>query len=89
MKRESLPLCTNSKTCFIFSVKVGDGTNFVLILAGALLNQAEDLLRMGLSSSEVIEGYQMAANKALNFLPSERIIHSENYVKCLGSKFNF
>lgn len=33
--------------------EVGDGTNFVLVFAGALLEQAEELLRMGLSVSEV------------------------------------
>lgn len=26
--------------------EVGDGTNFIIILAGALLSEAEDLLRM-------------------------------------------
>ena len=50
---------------------MGDGTNFVLIFAGALLEHAEDLLRMGLSPAEVIEGYDMAAQKALEILPSE------------------
>ncbi|XP_064158025.1 T-complex protein 1 subunit theta isoform X3 [Anguilla rostrata] len=49
--------------------EVGDGTNFVLVFAGALLEQAEDLLRMGLSVSEVIEGYEMACRKALEILP--------------------
>uniref|UniRef100_A0A672HLK7 T-complex protein 1 subunit theta n=1 Tax=Salarias fasciatus TaxID=181472 RepID=A0A672HLK7_SALFA len=34
--------------------EVGDGTNFVLVFAGALLELAEELLRMGLSVSEVI-----------------------------------
>uniref|UniRef100_A0A8C6XKA5 T-complex protein 1 subunit theta n=1 Tax=Naja naja TaxID=35670 RepID=A0A8C6XKA5_NAJNA len=33
--------------------EVGDGTNFVLVFAGALLEHAEELLRMGLSVSEV------------------------------------
>lgn len=32
--------------------EVGDGTNFVLVFAGLLLELAEDLLRMGLSVSE-------------------------------------
>ena len=37
--------------CFFFSLarvfcKVGDGTNFVLVFAGALLDAAEELLRM-------------------------------------------
>lgn len=54
--------------------QVGDGTNFILIFAGALLEHAEDLLRMGLSPAEVIEGYDMAAQKALEILPSELYI---------------
>uniref|UniRef100_A0A8B9HPF3 T-complex protein 1 subunit theta n=1 Tax=Astyanax mexicanus TaxID=7994 RepID=A0A8B9HPF3_ASTMX len=49
--------------------EVGDGTNFVLVFAGALLELAEELLRMGLSVSEVIEGYEMACKKALDILP--------------------
>ncbi|XP_065907304.1 T-complex protein 1 subunit theta-like [Dysidea avara] len=50
--------------------EVGDGTNFVLVFSGALLEQAEGLLRMGLSPSDVIEGYEMAAKKVLEILPS-------------------
>lgn len=50
--------------------QVGDGTNFVLVFCGTLLEQAEELLRMGLSPAEVIEGYQMAAKKTLEILPS-------------------
>ncbi|KAF2978701.1 hypothetical protein EK904_010879 [Melospiza melodia maxima] len=46
--------------------EVGDGTNFVLVFAGVLLELAEDLLRMGLS---VIEGYEKACKKALEILP--------------------
>lgn len=55
-----------SRTC----VQVGDGSNFVLVLAGALLEHAEDLLRMGLSPTEVIEGYETACKKAMEVLPS-------------------
>ena len=50
--------------------QVGDGTNFVLLFAGALLESAEELLRMGLSPSEVVEGYEKACEKALEILPS-------------------
>ncbi|KAF6384476.1 chaperonin containing TCP1 subunit 8 [Rhinolophus ferrumequinum] len=49
--------------------EVGDGTNFVLVFAGALLELAEELLRIGLSVSEVIEGYEIACRKALEILP--------------------
>ncbi|KXS21660.1 T-complex protein 1 [Gonapodya prolifera JEL478] len=48
--------------------EVGDATNLVVVLAGELLAQAEFLLRMGLHPSEVIEGYEIAAKKALEFL---------------------
>lgn len=46
----------------------GDGTNFVMILAGALLEKAQDLLIDGLSPSEVIKGYEMAGEKCLEIL---------------------
>lgn len=49
--------------------EMGDGTNWVLIFAGALLNSAEELLKMGLSPAEVVEGYDMACKKALEILP--------------------
>uniref|UniRef100_A0A8C6CE94 T-complex protein 1 subunit theta n=2 Tax=Monodon monoceros TaxID=40151 RepID=A0A8C6CE94_MONMO len=49
--------------------EVGDGTNFVLVFAGALLELAEELLRLGLSVSEVIEGYEIACRKAHEILP--------------------
>uniref|UniRef100_A0A8C5NV45 T-complex protein 1 subunit theta n=1 Tax=Jaculus jaculus TaxID=51337 RepID=A0A8C5NV45_JACJA len=39
--------------------EVGDGTDFVLVFAGALLELAEELLRIGLSTLEVIEGYEI------------------------------
>merc|ERR1711893_33974 len=47
----------------------GDATNFVLIFAGALLENAEELVRMGLSVTEVMEGYEQAMRKALDILP--------------------
>ncbi|XP_005108701.1 T-complex protein 1 subunit theta [Aplysia californica] len=47
----------------------GDGTNFVLGFAGALLENAEELLRMGLSVAEVTEGYELACKKVLDILP--------------------
>lgn len=48
--------------------EVGDGTNSVLILASSLLENAEELIRMGLSPSEIADGYDLAAKKALEFL---------------------
>jgi T-complex protein 1 subunit theta len=51
--------------------EVGDGTNFVMQLAGALLDKASELIRMGLKPTEIIDGYEMAAEKVLEeFLPA-------------------
>ncbi|XP_075226574.1 chaperonin containing TCP1 subunit 8 [Lycorma delicatula] len=50
--------------------EVGDGTNSVIIFAGALLEAAEELLRMGLTPSEIVEGYELALDKALEILPT-------------------
>lgn len=48
--------------------EVGDGTNFVIVFAGELLQKAESLLTMGLHPSEVIEGYEKATKIALQAL---------------------
>ncbi|KAH6562327.1 hypothetical protein BASA50_003107 [Batrachochytrium salamandrivorans] len=48
--------------------EMGDSTNFVVVFAGELLQQAEYLLRMGLHPSEVIQGYNLACKKALEAL---------------------
>jgi len=41
----------------------GDGTNFVITLAGELMFQAQSLLQMGLHPSEILIGYEKAAKK--------------------------
>lgn len=46
----------------------GDATNFVLTLAGELLEQAESLVKMGLHSSYIIIGYEAALKKCIEFL---------------------
>lgn len=49
----------------------GDGTNLTVSFAGGLLSNTEDLLRMGLHTSEIINGYKKAGDKLLNdILPS-------------------
>ena len=46
----------------------GDGTNLVVSLAGELLSETEDLLRMGLHPADVVGGYEVAGRKACEFL---------------------
>lgn len=58
---------------------MGDATNLVLILAGELLKKAEPLLIMGLHPSEVIQGYELAAAKALEELESASIFVLQYY----------
>ncbi|KAI1003918.1 putative T-complex protein 1 subunit theta [Podosphaera aphanis] len=48
--------------------EVGDATNLVVVLAGELLKKAEDLLRMGLKTSDIIRGYELAQEFALKEL---------------------
>ncbi|KAI8584099.1 hypothetical protein K450DRAFT_218143 [Umbelopsis ramanniana AG] len=48
--------------------EVGDATNLVLVFAGELLEKAAYLLRMGLHPSEVVQGYELARDKALAIL---------------------
>jgi T-complex protein 1 subunit theta len=53
--------------------EVGDGTNFVVVFAGELLQVAEFLLKMGLHISEVMQGFKVAATKAIE-LYSDAVI---------------
>lgn len=48
--------------------EVGDGTNFVIIFAGKLLEKAEALLKMGVAVADVIDGFEQACDKALEIL---------------------
>lgn len=48
--------------------EVGDATNLVIVLAGELLKKAEDLLRMGLKTSDIVIGYERAQKFALEAL---------------------
>lgn len=49
--------------------ETGDGTNFVILLAGALMENAEKLLRSGLPVAHISAGYKMACKEALRLLP--------------------
>lgn len=48
--------------------EMGDATNLVIVLAGELLRKAEDLLRMGLKTSDIVTGYEKAQKFALETL---------------------
>ena len=52
--------------------EVGDGTNFVVVFGGELLQQAESLIRMGLHPSEIVKGYTKAGKHALEVLESKK-----------------
>ena len=48
--------------------EVGDGTTSVVILAGALLENAESLLNQDVHPTIIVDGYRKAAKKAIQFL---------------------
>lgn len=48
--------------------EIGDGTTGVVVLAGALLEQAEHLLDRGLHPIRIADGYEMAAKEAIERL---------------------
>src|SRR5690606_20525218 len=45
--------------------EIGDGTTGVVVLAGALLEHAEQLLERGIHPSRIAKGYEMAAEVAV------------------------
>uniref|UniRef100_M1CS73 Phosphoglycerate/bisphosphoglycerate mutase n=1 Tax=Solanum tuberosum TaxID=4113 RepID=M1CS73_SOLTU len=53
--------------------EIGDGTTGVVVMAGALLEQAEKLLERGIHPIWIAEGYEMASRIAVEHL--ERVAH--------------
>ncbi|TRM73004.1 thermosome subunit, partial [Sulfolobus sp. E5] len=48
--------------------EVGDGTTSVVVLAGLLLEKAEDLINQKIHPTTIIEGYRLALNESLKVL---------------------
>ncbi|KAI4348445.1 hypothetical protein L6164_009168 [Bauhinia variegata] len=48
--------------------EIGDGANLTISFAGELLQNAEELIRMGLHPSDIISGYTKAINKTTEIL---------------------
>lgn len=57
--------------------EIGDGTTGVVVLAGALLEQAEPLLDMGIHPLRIAEGYEMACKVGISNL--EKIAQKFDY----------
>eukprot|EP00639_Heterosigma_akashiwo_P001690 CAMPEP_0194575706 /NCGR_PEP_ID=MMETSP0292-20121207/11091_1 /TAXON_ID=39354 /ORGANISM="Heterosigma akashiwo, Strain CCMP2393" /LENGTH=547 /DNA_ID=CAMNT_0039427563 /DNA_START=86 /DNA_END=1729 /DNA_ORIENTATION=+ len=55
------------------TAEFGDGSNFVVSFAGELLKLATDLLRMGLHTSEIVEGYRRAYEHCKEVMPSLKV----------------
>ncbi|CDI77543.1 TCP-1/cpn60 family chaperonin, putative [Eimeria praecox] len=60
--------------------EMGGGCNFLLILAGYLLTNADYLLRQGLHLSDVIRGYELALEEIPAFF-AEAVCHSVDNLK--------
>lgn len=54
-------------------IEAGDGTTSVVVIAGALLRAAQDLLLKGIHPSAISDGFQVALNKALEVIDSMSI----------------
>jgi len=74
--------------------EAGDGTTSAVIIAGELLNKAEELINKNIHPTVIIEGYRMAAEKALQTLEKIALpvdLKSQDYLKkaattSMGSK---
>src|ERR671918_1360549 len=48
--------------------EVGDGTTSVVVLAGALIEKAEELINKEVHATVIVDGYKRAAEKAMEIL---------------------
>lgn len=49
-------------------IEAGDGTTSVVVIAGTLLNAAQELLEKGIHPSAISEGFAVALNKAIEII---------------------
>jgi T-complex protein 1 subunit theta len=63
--------------------ELGDNTNLVLVFAGALLQKAADLLKLGLHPSEIVQGYELARDRALSILEGTNSTSSSSSKKII------
>ena len=74
--------------------EVGDGTTSVVLLAGALIEKAEELLNMGIRPVTILDGYLYGLDSSLEILQSisqglnntDRKVMEKLAKVCLGSK---
>jgi thermosome len=75
--------------------EVGDGTTSAVVLAGTLLEKAEELLEQNIHSTTIIEGYTKAMREAINILeeiaikvdPSDRETLKKVVSTAISSKY--
>jgi T-complex protein 1 subunit theta len=72
-------------------VEHGDNTNFVMSFAGELLKNAEELIKQGVHTAEIVNGFQIALKKTMEILPTlvvksiDNIRDEDEVVKCIKS----
>jgi archaeal chaperonin len=69
--------------------EVGDGTTSSVVLAGSLLERAEELITKDIHPTVIVDGYQKASEKALQILRQNLAIKSSPEDKELLSKIAF
>jgi archaeal chaperonin len=69
--------------------EVGDGTTSSVVLAGALIEKAEELINKEIHATVIVDGYQEASEKALDMLKQDIAIKSNAEDKELLNKIAF
>ena len=69
--------------------EVGDGTTSSVVLAGALIEKAEELINKEVHATVIVDGYQEASEKALDILKQDIAIKSNTEDKELLNKIAF
>ncbi|KAG9509279.1 T-complex protein 1 subunit theta, partial [Fragariocoptes setiger] len=63
--------------------EIGDGTNFVMQIAGSLLDKSAELIRMGIKPTEIIDGYELAVDKVLDQYLTELVVKDVKDIRSL------
>ncbi|CAM6000973.1 unnamed protein product [Sphagnum balticum] len=64
--------------------EVGDGTTSVVILAAELLKRANELIKMKVHPTNIIQGYKIAAKEACRYIEEKLSLSGSLPLKCSG-----
>jgi T-complex protein 1 subunit beta len=79
IKKDSIVVNILNEFCSVIDQEIGDGTTTLCCLIGELMVEAEKLINMNVHPQIIIQGYRIAAKKAVETIHKHSFNNSDNF----------